>query len=84
MKKLLYITNGIKGAAGLERVLSIKASSLADDFGYDVHILTLNNDGAQPFYPFSAKITMHDISVKGNPAAYFTSYKNGIKAVVDK
>ncbi len=32
--KLLYITNGINGSGGLERVLSIKASYLADELGY--------------------------------------------------
>tara|TARA_B110000211_G_C14039275_1_gene536022 strand:+ start:1430 stop:1558 length:129 start_codon:yes stop_codon:yes gene_type:complete len=37
--KLLYITNGIKGSGGLERVLAIKASYLDDK----VHILTLND-----------------------------------------
>jgi glycosyltransferase involved in cell wall biosynthesis len=84
MKKLLYITNGIKGAAGLERVLSIKASYLADHLNYDVHILTLNNNDEKPFYDFSAKITMHDIAVAGNPIQYIKSYRNGIKAVVGK
>ena len=83
MKKLLYITNGIKGAAGLERVLSVKASYLADHLGYDVHILTLNNRGAKPFYDFSPKITMHDISVGGNPIKYLKSYHDGIKSVVN-
>lgn len=82
MKKLLYITNGIKGAAGLERVLSVKASYLADHLGYDVHILTLNNRGAEPFYHFSDKITMHDIAVGGNPVKYLKSYHDGIKSVV--
>ena len=31
---LLYITNGINGPGGLERVLSIKASLLAEEYGY--------------------------------------------------
>ena len=41
--KLLYITNGIKGSGGLERVLAVKASYLADKFNYELHILTLND-----------------------------------------
>jgi glycosyltransferase involved in cell wall biosynthesis len=82
MKKILYITNGIKGAAGLERVLSVKASRLADDFDYEVHILTLNNNNDAPFYHFSPKIIMHDIVVGGNALDYFKSYSNGIKEVV--
>ncbi len=82
MKKLLYITNGIKGAAGLERVLSIKASYLADNLDYEVHILTLNNNGEKPFYDFSPKIILHDIAVGGNPWQYFNSYKKGIRKAV--
>ena len=32
--KLLYITNGITGAGGLERVLAVKASLLAEEMDY--------------------------------------------------
>ncbi|RAR51138.1 glycosyltransferase family 4 protein [Flavobacterium lacus] len=80
--KLLYITNGIKGPAGLERVLSVKASYLADELGYEVHILTLNNNGAVPFYEFSTNIIYHDVSVSGNPFRYIKSYLGGIKTAV--
>jgi glycosyltransferase involved in cell wall biosynthesis len=83
MKKLLYITNGIKGAAGLERVLSVKATYLADEMGYDVHILTLNNGAAKPFYDFSPRITMHDVAVGGNPIYYINGYIRGIGRVVE-
>ena len=60
--KLLYITNGISGGGGLERVLSIKASYFAEKFGYDVHIITLN-DAKETFYPFSTSITIHPIEI---------------------
>ncbi len=84
MIKLLYITNGIKGAGGLERVLSIKAGYLAEVLGYEVHILVLNHNGATPFYDFSPKIKLHDIAVGGNPLQYIRSYSRGIKSLVDK
>lgn len=64
--RLLYITNGINGAGGLERVLSIKASYLAENFGYKVHIITLNQSDAPLFYNFSNKIKHHDVCVDGN------------------
>lgn len=80
--KLLYITNGIKDPSGLERVLSVKASYLADELGYEVHILTLNNNGAVPFYNFSDKIIHHDITVGGNPIQYFKSYLSGLKSKI--
>lgn len=82
--KLLYITNGIKGAGGLERVLAVKASYLADVMNYEVHILVLNNNNAKPFYEFSSKIKVHDIAVFGNPIAYLNCYISGIKNVVSE
>lgn len=54
--KLLYITNGINGSGGLERVLSIKASGFAEKQGYNVHILGLNQGNEKPFYELSPKI----------------------------
>jgi glycosyltransferase involved in cell wall biosynthesis len=82
--KLLYITNGVNGAGGLERVLSIKASYLADVLGYEVHLLTLNKGDINPFYEFSPKIHFHDITVKGNFINYLFTYQSGINKVVKK
>jgi len=82
--KLLYITNGINGSGGLERVLSIKASYLTDKLDYQVHILVLNNAHQNPFYGFSSKISFYSIDVKGNPFYYFLQYKNGIKRIISR
>ena len=82
--KLLYITNAIKGAAGLERVLSIKASYLADKLNYEVHILVLNHNNDSIFYNFSTKIILHDISVNGNPLHYLKTYIKGIQNTIYK
>lgn len=82
--KLLYITNGINGSGGLERVLSIKASYLADYYDYDVTILTLNDAHLNPFYQFSENIKMISIKVSGNPVQYINSYFKGIKGVVNQ
>ena len=80
---LLYITNGINGAGGLERVLAVKASYLADELGYEVHILSLNEPQPQPFYGFSSKLQFHSCEVKGNPFEYIFSYIKSIKRIVD-
>lgn len=81
---LLYITNGINGPGGLERVLSIKASLLAEEYGYEVHILVLNDAHLNPFYEFSPKIKFHSIEVGGNPIKYINSYRNGIQKIVNQ
>lgn len=82
MIKLLYITNGINGAGGLERVLSVKASYLAEHYDYEVTILSLNDNDNDPFYTFSDKIKMLSIPVAGNPINYILSYKKGIQETV--
>lgn len=80
--KLLYITNGINGSGGLERVLSIKASYLTDVLGYSVHIVGLNNSTSDLFYHFSDAIQLHDISVGENPLSYVKRYASGLKKIV--
>lgn len=82
MIRLLYITNGISGPGGLERVLSIKASYLAEKLDYEVHILTLNQGASELFYEFSPRILYHDVQVIGNPINYLLHYIRGIRRVV--
>lgn len=82
--KLLYITNGLNGSGGLERVLSIKASYLAEKMGYEVHIVCLNDSHLNLFYDFSSKINLHSISVSGNPVSYIKSYISGLNKVVSQ
>lgn len=80
--KLLFITNGINEAGGLERVLAIKASYFAEKLGYEVHIITL--EIPKPFYSFSDKVIFHNIKFNGNPLNYILSYVKGIKNIIRK
>lgn len=81
---LLYITNGINGPGGLERVLSVKASALADQPGYVLGILVLNETDKDPFYFFNPKIKFISIQVGGNPMSYIAKYKKGLQQTVDQ
>lgn len=82
--KLLYITNGVNGSGGLERVLSIKASYLVDKLGYEVTILGLNQGCSNLFYDFSNQIKFEEIEVSGNPFSYVKKYISGIKNTIKK
>ena len=82
--KLLYITNAIHGSGGLERVLSIKASYLVENLGYEVEIVTLNSSKESLFYNFSPKIKISDVSVYGAPIVYLKRYIQELVAVVNK
>lgn len=81
--KLLYITNAINGSGGLERVLSVKARYLAENLGYEVHIMTLNKGHLDLFYDFSERIVLHDIAVSGNPFLYVKNYFSGIRNTIN-
>lgn len=50
--KLLYLTNGICGGGGLERVLCIKTRHFIDEQQHDVAIIRLNEQGQTPFFDF--------------------------------
>jgi len=80
--KVLCITNGINGVGGLERVLSIRASYLADYFNYQITILTLNTERVSLFYEFSNKIKFYNINVNGNYVNYYLGYRKGIKKAI--
>lgn len=82
--KLLYITNGINGSGGLERVLSIKASYLVEKLNYEVHIMSLNKSNLNLFYHFHPSIILHSIPVYGNPIQYSKRYISGIKSTIKK
>ena len=84
MIKLLYITNKTNGPGGLERVLSIKASYLADHLDYEIHILTLDQGNVEMFYDFSSNIIHHDIATGNNPISFLQNYIKGLNRIVKK
>lgn len=79
--KLLYITNGITGVGGLERVLSIKASYFAAEGGYDVHIVSLNEAGRTPFYPFDRRVKFHTVETGRNKLRYFSGLRRLVREI---
>ena len=80
--KLLYITNGITGSGGLERVLSVKASLLVDLYDYEIAIVSLNEENLRPFYSFNKKIKFYDIAVPHGFYRNLKSYISGLRKVV--
>lgn len=83
-KTILYITNGITGSGGLERVVSIKASYFADHYNYDVHIITLNECDKTPFYPLSNNVKIHNIITRANTIQFYHDYYIRIKEIINK
>lgn len=83
--KLLYITNGICGSGGLERVLATKTFWFAEKKDYKVHILAVNEEPDKiPFFEFSSKVNRRNLPLSGNAFEYLRRYKAGLKKAVSE
>ena len=81
--KLLFITNGVHGSGGLERVLATKTNSLIDQFDYDITILTINGENDLFFFKFHPKVKFLNIILTGNVFFHFLSYVYQIKKAIN-
>jgi glycosyltransferase involved in cell wall biosynthesis len=83
MSKLVYITNSISGPGGLERVLCLKTNYLIQQYGYEIHIVSLSEQLQDTFYEFDEKLIFHNIDVTdNNPLAYILKYTANIKRII--
>jgi len=64
--KIAYCIHSLYYTGGIERVVSLKASYLADSLGYEVYILTAHQRGKAPFYELSDKVRVVDLGVSDN------------------
>ena len=61
--KIVYYIPSLYVAGGLERVITAKANYLADMLGYDVTILTSEQQSRNICYPLSQRVSHHDLGV---------------------
>ena len=61
--KIVYLTPALYMAGGVERVLSLKASYLAEQYGYDVTIILTEGNGKPLFYQLSNKIKVVNLDI---------------------
>ncbi len=61
--KIAYTISGIFNSGGMERILIQKANYLADVLGYDVTIITTDQENRASFFPVSSKIRQKDLGI---------------------
>lgn len=61
--KILYTTDQIYLNGGIEKVLSIKANFLAEEYGYNISIVTTEQKNNLPCYHLSEKIELQDLGI---------------------
>lgn len=59
--KLVYIASRITASGGVSRILSQKLSALVAENGYEVIVVSTNDETHNPFYEFHPKIRFHFI-----------------------
>ena len=62
--KIVYISDALAIWGGLERVLTDKVNYLADEYGYEIHLLTANQGNHPIPYFMSSKVHHHDLDVR--------------------
>ncbi|MFB3388849.1 glycosyltransferase family 4 protein [Flavobacterium sp. LAR06] len=82
--RLLYIIPKIKVAGGVARVLAIKANYFVEHFGYEIHVLSQNEEGIQPFYDFDYDVIFHNMILKGNIFKFFNSFQKEINQKISE
>ena len=56
IKKIVFCTPAIYSAGGVERVVTVKASSFAENLGYDVYVIVTEGKGRESYFPLSDKV----------------------------
>lgn len=61
--KIVYYLPSLYMSGGLERIITFKANYFVDNLGYEVTILTSEQNGKEPYYKLSPKVIHVDLSV---------------------
>ena len=62
--KILYVIDTIVNWGGLERIIVEKVNYLAENYDFEMHIVTVDQ-GCHPIpYPLSPKVTYQDLGIR--------------------
>ena len=80
--KLVYCICETYNPGGMERVLLNKVRYLVEQHGYDITVVTTDQNGRAPFYPFPEKVKMVDLGInysEDNAKGVFTKILNYLR-----
>ncbi len=77
--KIAYCVPQLYRAGGIERVITLKANSLAEVYGCEVIIITSNQSGATPFYSLSDRVKLYDLGIDYDSLLQMPLYRRIIK-----
>lgn len=74
--KIVFLIDQIYKHGGAEKVLTEKSSYFADEFDYDVTIITTEQRAEKPCYSLSSKVSLIDIDVSYERTKSYFNIKN--------
>lgn len=74
--KILYITDQVYLHGGAEKILIQKLNFWVNFFGYEVMLITLQQEGRKPFFPLDEKVKHFDLGVPGSAGSSFFTREN--------
>lgn len=77
--RILYITDALAIWGGIERILVEKANFLADNCGYDVCLVTVNQGSHPILFPISDKVNYIDFDIRFHQQYSFRGFPRLIK-----
>ena len=77
--RILYITDALAIWGGTERVLVEKANYLADNYDYDVHLITVNQGSHPILFPISERVHYTDLDIRFHKQYIFRGLRRLIK-----
>lgn len=79
---IAYCVHSLNLSGGIERVLTTKASYLADVLGYEVHIITARQKDRKMAFRMSEKVILHDLNT--NDRVFLIKYTKRLEALLSK
>ena len=61
--KIVYCTPSLYMAGGVERVLTLKANYFAEQYGYDITVITTDGKDKPMFFPLSEKVKVINLDI---------------------
>ena len=77
--RLLYVNDALAIYGGIERVLVDKVNYLADEYGYEVHLVTVNQGSHRIPYPLSNKVQHKDLGILFHQQYKFKGFRRFLK-----
>lgn len=62
--RIIYVNDALAIWGGLERIIVEKVNYLADEYGFEMHLITVNQGSHPVPYPLSPKVCYHDLDIR--------------------